>query len=329
MVGNGSIPARGLNQSLLGYLQHRRHVREAACAEDGDHISLQQTVSRRKFVFPNPLLTLKILGDKESCIVLLYNGLFFTGMMVTTASIPDLYQAAYGLDTLDIGLCFITMGFGSLTSALTMGHLVDWNFRRHAQRLGVTITKGKQQDLSAFPIERVRFEVVLPGHIIGTLAFIAFGWTLKFRTSLAGPEIALYFIGFGVSTAFNITNTLLIDLHRDSPATATAAVNLVRCLMSAGGAAAILPMCHAMNTGWAFTFIALLFVALIPVIFLIMNKGQDWRNEAARRKAEKQRAQSSDAHAQAEGIDVERQDNDFIDDAASSKEKEKDVEQTT
>ncbi|KAK5120471.1 hypothetical protein LTR85_006126 [Meristemomyces frigidus] len=327
VVGNGSIPARGLNQSVLGYLQHRRHLREAADADDGDHASLQPSISRRKFVFPNPLLTLKILRDKESCIVLLYNGLFFTGMMVVTASIPELYQVAYGLDVLDVGLCFITMGFGSLTSALTMGHLVDWNFRRHAQRLGMAIIKGKQQDLSAFPIERVRFEVVLPGHIIGTLAFIAFGWTLKFRTSLAGPEIALYFIGFGVSTAFNITNTLLIDLHRDSPATATAAVNLVRCLMSAVGAAVIIPMCHAMNTGWAFTFIALLYVVLIPVIFLIMNRGQAWRSEAARQKADEQEAKASAALTRG-NEDVERQDCESKHDVASS-EKEEEGKQAT
>jgi len=211
-------------------------------------------------------------------------------IQVVTASIPDLYAEAYGLNTLDIGLCYITMGMGSLASALTMGHIVDWNFRRHARRLGFVIHKTKQQDLSDFPIERVRFEIVIPGHVIGTLALIAFGWTIKYRTSLVGPEIALFFVGFGVSTAFNITNTLLIDLHRDQPATATAAVNFVRCLLSAGGAAAILPMCKAMNPGWAFTFIALVYVVLILLVFLLMSKGQQWRAEAAKQKREKEEA---------------------------------------
>lgn len=280
VVGNGSIPAKGVNQSILGYLQQRRHAREAESALD-DQASVQVPAAKRRVSFPNPLRTLKILRDKESCVVLLYNGAFFTGMIgFATPSIPVLYQEAYGLNTLDIGLCYITMGMGSLTSALTMGRVVDWNFRRHARRLGMVITKGKQQDLRNFPIEKVRLEVVVPGHIIGTLAFIAFGWTLKYRTSLAGPEIALFFVGFGVSTAFNITNTLLIDLHRDQPATATAAVNFVRCLMCAGAAAAIIPMCHAMNPGWAFTFIALLYVVLMPVLFLLMARGQRWRAEA-------------------------------------------------
>ena len=305
VVGNGSIPAKGIQLSILGYIQQRRHAREVEDdGEDVEHASIQLAAKRHKMKFPNPLRTLRILAEKESCIVLLYNGCFFTGMIgFATPSIPVLYKDGYGLDTLDIGLCYITMGFGSLVSALTMGHVVDWNFRRHARRLGMVITKGKQQDLRDFPIEKVRLEVVVPGHIIGTLALVAFGWTLKFRTTLAGPEIALFFIGFGVSTAFNITNTLILDLHRDQPATATAAVNFVRCLMSAAGAAVILPMCHAMNPGWAFTFIALVYVALLPVVFLIMAKGQKWRTVTTDKKERAKAAKEAAANAPA--VDIE------------------------
>ncbi|KXL50346.1 hypothetical protein M433DRAFT_74480 [Acidomyces richmondensis BFW] len=279
VVGNGSTPAKGLNQSVLGYLQHRRHVRESVSILGDDRSSTNLVRRQKKKTFPKPWRTLKILTQKESGMILFYNGLFFTGMMIVTASVPTLYKEIYNLNELQIGLCYMPLGIGSLTSALTMGHVVDWNFRRHARRLGIVIAKGKQQDLSTFPIERVRFQVVIPGHIIGTFALVIYGWTLKFHTSLAGPEIGLFFVGFGVSTAFNITNTLLIDLHRHQPATATAAVNFVRCLLSAGGAAAVIPMCQAMNIGWAFTFIALVYVVLFGMIFLLMAKGQQWRTE--------------------------------------------------
>ena len=301
VVGNGSIPAKGVNLSILGYLQQRRHARETESIADSQSFVLRK---RRKTGFPNPLGTLKILGEKESCIVLLYNGLFFTGMMVVTAALPDLYKKAYGLNTLKIGLCYISLGVGSLTSALTMGHVVDWNFRRHAKRIGMNLSKNKQQDLQDFPIEQVRMQVVLPGVISASLAIITFGWTIDFRTHLAGPEVALYFIGFGTTTAFTQTNTLLLDLHRGKAATATSAVNLVRCLMSAGGAAAIIPMCDAMTPGWAFTFLALIYFSLVPVIFWIMKKGQQWRNEMLekRRRKEAEEAGRTDA-------DVENQSN--------------------
>ncbi|CAK4033496.1 transporter AQR1 [Lecanosticta acicola] len=288
VVGNGSIPAKGVNRSLLGYLQQRKHGQMDGGGGGGGG-TLPPT-RRNGSGFPNPLNTLRILADRVSGPILLYNGFFFTGMMVVTASIPTMYQEIYGLSELDIGLCYISMGIGSLVSTLTMGHVADWNFRRHARRLGLDIKKGRQQDLSDFPIERARYEAVLPGHIIGTLAFIVYGWTLQFHTHLAGPEVALFFIGFGVSTAFNITNTLLIDLHKDKPATATAAVNFVRCLMSAGGAAAIIPMIRAMGAGWAFTLIASLYVVLIGAVVWFMIKGQGLRKiqEEQRRTREEE-----------------------------------------
>jgi hypothetical protein len=175
-----------------------------------------------------------------------------------------------------------------------MGYVVDWNFRRHAKALGMTIVKGKQQDLSDFPIERVRLQIVLPGHILGIIGIIAFGWAVKFQTHLAGPEISLFVLGFGFSTAFNSTNNLLIDFHRDQPAAATAAINFVRCLMSAGGSAAIIPMCDAMNPGWAFTFLGLVYVLLVGVVLWVMRDGMKWRQELAEKKRRRAQEQGRD-----------------------------------
>ncbi|KAF2765468.1 MFS general substrate transporter [Teratosphaeria nubilosa] len=294
VVGNGSIPAKGIDKSIIGEWQRRQYRRRMALEDEKS--SIHTTRPKKTASFPNPLHTLKIVAEKESGLILFYNGFFFTGMMMTTGAIPTLYSEQYGLSVLETGLCYISMGVGSLVSTLTMGHVTDWNFRRHAARLGFAIKRGRQQDLSNFPIEKVRFQVVLPGHIIGTLAYIAFGWTVHYRTSLPGPEIALFFIGFGVSTAFNLTNTLLIDLHKDKPATATAAVNFVRCLLSAGGAAAIIPMCNAMGIGWAFTSMALVYVVWIAMLPLLMAKGMKWRQEAAAKRKVKEAGVAKSEH---------------------------------
>lgn len=64
--------------------------------------------------------------------------------MVTVTALPDLYNQAYHLSELKLGLCYIANGMGALVSSLTMGHVVDWNFRRHAKAMDITITKGKQ-----------------------------------------------------------------------------------------------------------------------------------------------------------------------------------------
>jgi multidrug resistance protein len=231
VVGNGSIPARGIDQSVISWYQQRKLARQSPEEFDRE----ETKPAKHKVAFPNPISTFRIIAEKESGIILLYNGFFFTGMMMMVSAIPVLFGEAFHLNELHIGLCYIASGMGSLLSSLSMGHAVDWNFRRHAKAIGMTITKGKQQDLSNFPIERVRLQILVPGHILGVLGLIAFGWTVKFRTHLAGPEIALFITAYGISTAFNTTNGLLIDLHREQPAAATAAINFVRCLMSAGG----------------------------------------------------------------------------------------------
>ncbi|KAI4921404.1 hypothetical protein J4E85_008749 [Alternaria conjuncta] len=288
VVGNGSIPPQGVNRSVISCIQARKLAKLSPN-------EVTPKPEKKKVAWPNPLATFRILAEKESGILLLYNGLFFTGMMVTVSAIPELFYAAYGLNELHVGLCYISNGVASLIASLTMGRVVDWNFRRYAKAVGMTISKGKQQDLSNFPIERVRLQILIPCHIIGMFGLIIFGWTLKFRTHIAGPEVALFIMGFGVTGAFNITNGLLIDLHRDKPAAATAAVNFARCLMSAGGTAAIIPMCHAMNPGWAFTFIALIMAVLLGVVFWVMKDGMKWRQELAEKRRLKSEEQEKRA----------------------------------
>ncbi|KAF1829805.1 MFS general substrate transporter [Decorospora gaudefroyi] len=277
VVGNGSVSPQGVNCSVISYMQQRKLVKLTP-----DRIMPKP--KRPKTPWPNPLVTFRILAEKESGILLFYNGLFFTGMMVTVSAMPELFYAAYGFDELHIGLCYVSNGVASLISSLTMGRIVDWNFRRHAKAMGMEIIEGKQQDLSHFPIERVRLQVVITGHILGIIGMVLFGWTLQCKTHIVGPEVALFIMGFGVTSAFNITNGLLIELHRGQAAAATAAVNFARCLMSAGGTAAIIPMCRAMGVGWAFTFIACVYVGLLGVVFWIMKEGMGWRIDLDEKK---------------------------------------------
>jgi heme exporter protein D len=43
-------------------------------------------------------------------------------------------------------------------------------------------------------------------------------------------------------------------------------------------------MCNAMNPGWAFTFLALVYVALIVVVLLVMRDGMKWRQNLEEKK---------------------------------------------
>lgn len=78
----------------------------------------------------------------------------------------------------------------------------------------------------------------------------------------------------------NSWNTLLIDAHRDSPATASAASSLVRGLMAAGGIAVMEPLYSRIGIGPLFSLlVGVVFIFGQVLIWAIRTKGMKWRLE--------------------------------------------------
>ncbi|CRK23325.1 hypothetical protein BN1723_018062, partial [Verticillium longisporum] len=93
------------------------------------------------------------------------------------------------------------------------------------------------------------------------------------------PLVLQFLIGLTITGSFGVMNTLIVDLNPKAPATATAANNLVRCLMGAAGTASIEYMIMGMGRGWSFTFLALLCAVLSPALWVIVRYGPEWRRE--------------------------------------------------
>ena len=160
-----------------------------------------------------------------------------------------------------------------------------------ARQIGVSIDKKRGNDLRDFPIERARLEVVLYPLALGISFFIAWGWVVQARTNLAGPLVVLFFHGVFSSAVFSMLTTLIVDLYPQSPSTATAALNLVRCLLSAVGTAVIQLIIDAMGLGWCFTFLALLVLAASPGLWVVRKWGPKWREQRFVRELKKKEGQ--------------------------------------
>jgi hypothetical protein len=128
-------------------------------------------------------------------------------------------------------LCYIPFGVGCMCAALTNGQFLDRNFARWCRKLGAEIRKGFEQDLRNFPVEKARLEVAFPACYIAVPLVLVFGWILDVNGPLPAALIVLFLSSFSMSVAFNVTGTLLVDFYPEAPATATAANNLVRCLL--------------------------------------------------------------------------------------------------
>jgi MFS family permease len=174
---------------------------------------------------------------------------------------------------------FIPIGVGSVLSAFTTGRLVDWNYRRWCAKLNVPVVKNRKTDLTNFPIERARLEVVLPLFFVAVAFIIAYGWVLTKKISVAVPVVLLFFTGYTLTSSFQVLNVLMVDIYPGKPSVATAANNFVRCEIGAVFSAILLPLVDSIGWGWAYTLLALLFVGFVPMLLFVMQKGPKWRKE--------------------------------------------------
>lgn len=286
VVGDGSLPPQKWNMSLISYLKSRK-AREEGIPSPAD-------TRKQKLQFPNPFQTLAIVFQKDTSIILFCNAILFAGFYDVSATIPSIYNELYGLDDLQIGLCYIPFGLGATIASILNGKFLDYNYRRIAKKIGFPLVKNRHTDLRNFPIERARLQIAFPMLSIGSLSILAFGWCLNYGVHLAAPTTILFLMGLTLTGAFNTVSTLLVDFYPTQAAKATAANNVVRCLLGAGATALIDPMLSAMGRGWCFTFIALVMLATSPLLLVEMYRGPAWREE--RRLKESKKLESGTSH---------------------------------
>lgn len=284
VVGNGSIPPQGWNMSLLNYLEVRKARKNGdeitrTASRNSQRAAQLELSKKRKLRLPNPLATLRVIKQKDAGLLLLYCSLVYTAFYTVIVSCPYLFEEIYGFNDFQIGLCFIPYGVGALCAPLTAGRLMDWNYRRVAKKENLPIDKKRGDDLSKFPVERTRLSVAAPMLAVGIATILCYGWTLEVEASLAAPLVLHFIMGWGLTGAFNCMSVLLIDYYPMSPSTATAALNLVRCWMGAGGTAAISSMVRAMGRGWCFTFVAAVVAVTSPILWVLLTYGPKWREE--------------------------------------------------
>lgn len=80
-----------------------------------------------------------------------------------------------------------------------------------------------------------------------------------------------------------MSNTLQTDLNPTRAATVRGASNFVRCLLSGACIAALQPIADGVGLGWCFGFYAILQLASIPMTWLLITHGMEWRKEVAAR----------------------------------------------
>jgi MFS family permease len=286
VVGDGSIPPPWTSWNLADAIRHKNRAKTGVVVDEEEQTALHAKV---RISIPNPLSTLVIFGNFEAALVLIAIGFSFVCFYAICTGAASVFSEVYGYDEIHIGLVFLAIGGGSVISAFTTGKTIDWNYARHARRNGFPIATT---DLAEFPIERARVEMGLPCLLLGVLTVVGYGWVINYSTSIAGPVVMLFLLGYALIAGFQCLNVLMVDLYPTQATSASAANNLVRCLLGAASSAAILPMSDAMGEGWAYTTLALMFLLSCGGLLVVMKHGPQWRKarQAKENAREKRKA---------------------------------------
>ncbi|KAF7923421.1 uncharacterized protein EAE97_010859 [Botrytis byssoidea] len=284
VVGNGSIPPQGWNMTIIDWWKYRKEQKSEnqlsrTVTSESRKLAQAELASKRQLRWPNPLKTVYIVMEKDVAVVLFYNALIYTAFYDVTASLPQLFKEIYNFNDLQIGLCYIPFGSGCALASIINGKMLDRNYRKIAREIGFSIDHKRGDNLRHFPIERARLEMIWPLLTMGLACYLCYGWVLEKNANLAAPLILQFFLGLFINGSFNILSTLVVDLYPQSPSTATAANNLVRCLLGAGGTGIITIMIDHMGRGWCFTFIALVCIITSPMLWIELKWGPIWREE--------------------------------------------------
>ena len=222
--------------------------------------------------------------EKDVATVLIFNSLVYASHDCVTSSLPSLFSEIYDFTDLQVGLAFIPYGAGCTVASFVCGKLMDLNYKRVAKAANITVDFKRGDDIRGFPLEKARNQVMWPLVACGLIALVCYGWVLEIEAHVATPLILLFVMGLCLTSAADVTGTMCVDLYPMSPATATAANNLVRCLMGAAGTAVIIQLIAAMGKGWCFTFVAAAVLCASPLLWVELKWGPAWREERSARE---------------------------------------------
>jgi MFS family permease len=266
VVGNGDRPATGLQQPLFAYICRFMQHHNSVAAQERSTLD-----SSAKKATLNLLGPLRILFGLEVILVIVFLSIYYTVWQMTIAAMSTFFARAYGLNEIEIGLTFIANGVGCIMGTLLTGKLLNVDYRRTKKQF-----IGNSE---VFSLERARLRTIWLWAGLQCASSLVFGWTLDRRVHISVPIICTFFLGWAATSIQGVITTYLVDVFPNRGASATAALNLARCLLGASGTAAVLPLSNRIGVGWAFTLLTGIMVLSTSLVVTQMWYAPGWRRK--------------------------------------------------
>ncbi|KAF3799337.1 Itaconate transport protein [Colletotrichum gloeosporioides] len=297
IAGNGSIRLDGMYRPLARYVRGDPEYVEQSSVKSSP---------RKKVTFMTFVEPLRLLIQKDILINLVFGGIIYAIWSMVTSSTTGLFKESFGLNELQIGLCNLPNGLGTIVGSTIVGKLMNKDFAAAEVAYKLARNEPSKKKLSSkdvpadFPIERARLQRLPWAVVIFVITTAGYGFSMAYPsiTSLGGwiavPLVLQFFIAATSNAVFALNQTLVSDLCPGKGASATAINNLVRCSLGAVGVAFVEQMIALAGVGPTFLGLALITVSVTPLAVIHWNWGQQWRAERmmAKEVADEENAKS-------------------------------------
>ncbi|KUI70582.1 hypothetical protein VM1G_05710 [Cytospora mali] len=205
-----------------------------------------------KMLFKSPIVSL----------LSAYISVVYGYMYLMFTSVSEVFQKYYGFSTSVTGLVFIGLGVGSLAGLTLYSTTSD----RHTKKMAEKNGEGMKPEY--------RLQMLPVGAIIMPAGFFLYGWTAQYRVHWIVPIIGTALIGMGNIVIFMSLQLYLVDTFTIYAASALAANTVVRSIAGAVLPLAGLSMYDALGIGWGNSLLGFIGLAIVPVPFWILAKGE-------------------------------------------------------
>ncbi|KAI8076220.1 major facilitator superfamily domain-containing protein [Thamnidium elegans] len=195
------------------------------------HRSKELDQDKKKLEHPkmNFLAPFTYLLEPDVFLILWLNGVAFTVFYCIMTSTTKQFSIYYPyLSELEIGVCFLSMGLGTIIGGFAKGKLLDRDYRKTSYKAEFSIYTAR--------LKNIWFHLMAM-----QVATCIYGWIIQIGAPLPAALAIQFVFAFSCSGVTSTCQTLLVDLFPGRGASITASNNLMRCILGAAATAYIEP----------------------------------------------------------------------------------------
>ncbi|KAL7312470.1 hypothetical protein PS15m_008225 [Mucor circinelloides] len=206
-----------------------------------------------------------MVRDPTVVLITLYNTVIYASLFFLSPSMTDTFQSVYHFESWQVGLCYLCLGLGLVTSSILSGIYSDYKIKR-LHRL-----KGSE---NVDP--EMRLSAVRPSFFLIPAGFLIYGWTSQNAVGVYAPLIGIFVYALGQMNSLNPTNVYLVDSKPGKSASAMA-INNLRSVAAAIVTIFSTSIVRAAGPGIVFSILAGISVLNCIPVLLVQRYGKQWR----------------------------------------------------